>query len=251
MLEKLLMCHPKAILWFTILPALFNSGCNSERQTRRDEPVSIFVAISASQAIEEIVESEALRATVNAASSSVLARQIDNGAPANIFISADTQWVEWLSQRQKIEKNSMKPLLKNSIVAVSNSPNVRWPPNLDDSLKIGIADPQHVPLGRYTKEALTREKFWSKFSHSYVYGKDAHSTLRFAERDEVSLSIVYKSDTQASSAHVIHQFAETSTSSIVYPIALVSGHVTPESREIYDKIINSQVLLQRHGFQTP
>jgi len=229
-----------------------SSACHKIIPSSESNIVYIFAAISAAPAIEEIVkDAKELEVIVNSGASSVLARQIKNGAPADIFISADLAWIKSLADDQKLKKESIKPLLKNSLVVVSTSTKTTWPPTITSSLRIGIADPDHVPLGRYTKEALAREKLWSKLRRNYVFGKNAYSTLRFAERNEVELSIVYKSDAQKSDLNVIYELPATGSNDIIYPISLISPQAKPASRQIYDKILRSTAIFRTHGFEIP
>ncbi|MEE2904045.1 MAG: molybdate ABC transporter substrate-binding protein [Myxococcota bacterium] len=240
---------PNVVLMFCCSLLVINSACIPSSD---DNKVYVYAAISAAPAIEEIVKNvKDIQVTVNSASSSVLARQIENGAPADIFISADLAWIESLRNHQKLRIESVKPLLKNSLVVVATSTKVQWPPKITSSLRIGIADPDHVPLGRYAKETLTHEKLWSKLRTNYVFGKNAHSTLRYAERNEVELSIVYKSDAQKSDLEVIHELPTTTSTQIIYPIALTSPQIRQASRQIYERILRSEAIFRAHGFEIP
>lgn len=245
------MCHKGALAFF-FCSFLVGSACNKETRSHTENQVLIFAAVSAAQAVEEATRhSSNIHVIINAASSSILARQIDNGATADIFVSADSAWMEWLQKRQRLQAGTIKPLLTNSLAAVSSSTRATWPPKKNTSLKIAIADPEHVPLGRYTKKALSHEDLWQELKEHYVYGKDAHSTLRFLERDEVDMSIVYTSDAKTSNARIIHEFATNTTPPIIYPVALSSSSRKPNARKIYDLLLRSQATFQKHGFEIP
>ena len=227
-------------------------ACNTSTPSSESDKVYVYAAISAAPAIEEIVRDvKDIHVTVNAGASSVLARQIENGAPADIFVSANLAWTESLTNSQKLRIESLKPLLQNSLVVVATSTKTQWPPKITSSLRIGIADPDHVPLGRYAKEALVHEKLWSKLRRHYVFGKNALSTLRFVERNEVELSIVYKSDAQKSDLNVIYELPTSTSTKIIYPIALTSTPIRPASRQIYEKILRSKAIFRTHGFEIP
>ena len=107
--------YHKGVLAFLFCSFLVGSACNKETRSYTENQVLIFAAVSAAQAVEEATRhSSNVHVIINAASSSILARQIDNGATADIFVSADSAWMEWLQKRQRLQAGTIKPLLTNS-----------------------------------------------------------------------------------------------------------------------------------------
>lgn len=203
-----------------------------------DESIRVYAAASLNNVITEISKNyqqefgKSIKSSF--ASSSTLAKQIDLGAPADIFISADTQWMDYLQQHHKLQNTSRKNLLGNTLVLISpkNSPkqvNMNKNYNLAKAFtgRFCMGDPQSVPAGIYAKQALTYFQWWLNIEKRLVLTEDVRSALAFVERAECELGIVYKTDAQISQkVLVVGQFPEQSHQKIIYPMALLEGAST-------------------------
>lgn len=164
------------------------------------------------------------------AGSSVLAKQIENGAPADIFISADKDWMDYLQKRNLINTESRKDLLSNNLVFIA-------PMNREFSIeftsqfnfatklsgKICTGEPAYVPVGKYAKQAFEYYGWWKAIEPSLVGTEDVRTALAFVERGECALGIVYETDAKMSKkVKLIARFPAGSHSPIVYPIALTT-----------------------------
>lgn len=162
------------------------------------------------------------------AGSSTLAKQIINGAPADLFISADNDWADQLQERGLLATESRKKLLGNELVLISpaNSHiNILLDPafNLNSGFsgRLCVGDPTSVPAGKYAKQVLTYYHWWDKISARLVATEDVRTALAFVDRGECALGIVYKTDIQQSkNVKLVAVFPPTSHTKIEYPGAL-------------------------------
>ena len=137
------------------------------------------------------------------AASSALARQIEQGAPAAVFASADEQWMDYLQQRNLIAVETRKSLLSNRlvlVVPVASTAKVELKPNFDFKALLGVdgrwvtGDPSNVPVGRYAQEALTKLGVWDFARTRLVRAENVRVALAFVERGEVAAGVVYQTD---------------------------------------------------------
>jgi len=160
---------------------------------------------------------------VSLASSSVLARQIEAGAPADIFISADQEWMDWVAERNLIRNDSRRLISGNELVIVSAQPAPAGAgPEELLSGRFAMGDPTHVPAGTYAKAALTSLGLWDKVQDRAVFGENVRVALELAQRGEVSAAIVYGSDQLAAKELArVYTFPADSHPPVVYPAAAV------------------------------
>jgi len=204
---------------------------------RAAEKVTIFAAASLKDALDAVNDEwqrqTGEEATVSYAASSTLARQIEQGAPANIFISADLAWMDYLADRHLIDKDSRTNLLGNRLVLVSaetEAAPVEIGPGLDlasllndGRLAMGAVD--SVPAGRYGKAALEKLGIWPKVAEKIAGAESVRAALLLVSRGEAPYGIVYRTDAAADpGVKVIGTFPENSHPPIVYPIALTADN---------------------------
>ena len=205
--------------------------------------VTVFAAASLTNAFQDIGRLYQQRTSTQArfsfAASSTLAKQIESGAPAGIFASADEQWMDYLAQRNLIVPASRRPLVGNRLVLVvpaGNPASVDLKPGFDLAQFLGkdrlaTGDPAHVPVGKYAQDALTKLGLWSVAEPRLVRADSVRAALTFVERGEVAAGIVYATDAAISDkVRVAGVFPEDTHPPITYPVALVAGHDTPEAR---------------------
>lgn len=164
------------------------------------------------------------------ASTATLARQIEAGATADLFISADTQWMDYLDQRGLIQHTTRTDLLANGLVLicpVDEPVRLRIAKGfalraaLGRSGRMAIADPVSVPAGRYAKAALTTLGVWNTVADRIVPTENVRTSLLYVARGEVPLGIVYSTDARTERrVHVVDTFPPDSYRPITYPVAL-------------------------------
>jgi len=199
------------------------------------------------------------------AASSTLARQIEQGATADIFISADEAWMDHLARRGRIVAETRRDLARNRLVVVKpGSPENSEPPEsvaaLRDALlsggppeRVATGDPAHVPAGRYAEAALRRLGLWTEIESRLVRADNVRSALAFVERGEVAAGIVYATDALLSrKVRVAARFPEASHPPIRYPAAVVVGAV-PEARAVLAEFFTAEArrLFESAGFGKP
>lgn len=196
------------------------------------DDVTLYAAASLNNALTEIstnFENEKkIHIKTSFASSSSLAKQIEAGAPAEIFASADKKWMDYLDARGLIDKSSRKDILGNTLVFISPKDQVvrvKMDKNfkLADAFtgKLCMGAPDNVPAGIYGKQALQSMQWWPRVESRIVGAEDVRSALIFVERGECSLGIVYETDANVSKKVVIDErFPANTHDPIIYPFAL-------------------------------
>ena len=198
--------------------------------------ILVFAAASLSDAMQEVSASyeKTVHVTVTSSfdSSSVLARQIEAGAPADVFFSADTKWMDYLQSRNLIRAASRKSLLGNRLVLIAPAQSdiqlkivPRFP--LAAALgkgKLATGDPDSVPAGRYARSALTTLGVWDEIAPKLARAENVRVALLYVDRGEAPLGIVYASDALVDKGvRVVDTFPADTHEPIVYPIALTTA----------------------------
>jgi molybdate transport system substrate-binding protein len=172
----------------------------------------------------------------NFASSSVLARQIEQGAPCDLFLSADQEWMDYLAQHNRIQAATRRDLLGNRLVIVTptNRPIVvrmerafDFPASFAGRLAVG--DPAHVPAGKYAREALQQMGWWEPLEKRLAPAENVRAALKLVERGECDAGIVYRTDARGVAVAAV--FPESSHKPIRYPVALCVG-ARPEAADL-------------------
>lgn len=195
------------------------------------QPVRVYAAASLTPALTELADAYQAagheRPVLVFAASSALAKQIENGAPADVFASADNKWMDYLAQRGKIDLGSRRDRLGNTLVLIA--PRGRpftaklvsdfdLPTAFEGRLCTG--EPDVVPVGTYAKQALTRLGWWSALAPRMVGTDDVRTALAFVERGECPAGIVYATDAAGSDkVTVVSRFPDGSHDPVRYPFA--------------------------------
>ena len=209
-----------------------------------NEEITIFCASSLSPVLQQITkdwtENHNVSITINAASSGTLARQIEHGAPADIYLAANPMWMEYLMEAKELKKHAKSIavnrlaiiVLQNSAYKTTDIKNaLELLKNLDG--KIAIADPGHVPLGKYSKQYLDYTKTFESLKSRLIYAKDARSTLRLVELGEAEIGIVYLSDAMTSDrVKIIAKIPEAFHEKIEYQGLLLND--APHCKAFFD-----------------
>jgi len=228
------------------------------------QDVTVFAAASLQNAIEDVAaryEKETGRkARFSFAASSALARQIEQGAPANVFISADEQWMDYLQARKLIVAATRRPLLGNRLVLVvpaRSDARVELRPGFDFAALLGkdgrwvTGDPDAVPVGRYARQALTALGVWDVAGPRLVRAENVRVALSFVERGEAVAGVVYETDAMTTTrVRVAAVFPPGSHAPISYPAAVVERFDTPAARDFlaYLQQDTARAIFRRHGF---
>jgi molybdate transport system substrate-binding protein len=201
----------------------------------QSDTVTVFAAASLTNALQELVprfREEKIEMQLSLGSSSTLAKQIQQGAPADLFLSANREWVGYLDSLSLVEKETCTELLGNALVVVAPKGKgfkVEVGKGFDfaGALKEGrlaLGDPAHVPVGKYAKQSLQWLGWWEALQDKLVPTADVRAALAYVERGECAAGIVYATDVGSSAGvEVIATLPAESYEPIVYPVAAVKG----------------------------
>lgn len=227
----------------------------------------IFAAASLKPALDEIIATPEAKAIgeikASYAASSQLAKQIEAGAPASIFVSADQDWMDEVASKQKIVAATRVDLLGNALVLVApkdSKTTLRIAPNFDLVGALGkdghlaLGEPNSVPAGKYAKASLTALGVWDAVQPRVVSADNVRAALNFVAKGEAPLGVVYRSDAVSEPAvRVVDTFPANSHAPIVYPAAVLADHDTPAAHRLLDLLHapSTQAIFRRYGFDAP
>lgn len=229
------------------------------------QPVYVFAAASTIDAVSAIITEYNKTAKVKVipsfASSSALARQISSGAPADLFLSANSRWMDYLKEQGFVEKKDIAVLVANQLVLVAPKPatdiglidkELPLKKMLGDNY-LAIGDPDHVPVGIYAAEALAKLGVWEDVRKQTARFPNARSVLAIVERGEVPLAILYATDAMAGKRiDIVGTFPSSSHSAIQYKIAMMRNR-SQFTAGFYEFIQSSAArsIFAAHGFRVP
>ena len=221
--------------------------------------VTVFAAASLTDSLKAVAAAyqsgTGAKIVLSFGASSTLARQIDQGAQADIFLSADSDWMDFLQKNGRIAAGTRKDLLGNQLVLIAASdagPVPRIAPHFDlagalGARKLALADPASVPAGKYGKAALTALGVWDSVADKVAPAENVRVALEYVARGEAPFGIVYATDARiAPSIRVAGVFPQDSHAPIVYPAALTTDAGVaaraflaflsgPQARAIFEK----------------
>jgi molybdate transport system substrate-binding protein len=228
------------------------------------QDVTVFAAASLTNVLEQIGkayrEAGGTPVKFSFAASSALAKQIESGAEADIFASADEQWMDYLAQRNLIVDGTRSARIGNALVLITPTTQTRKvdiKPGFDLAGMIGdgrlaTGDPAHVPVGRYAQQALTKLGVWTAVEPKLARTENVRAALALVERGEAPFGIVYATDAAASGGKVAVAgiFPADTHAPVVYPIAIVAKRDRPEVRRFLDYLNGPDAakLLRAAGF---
>ena len=198
-------------------------------------PLIVFAAASLTNALQEVgdgfTQDSSIPVKFSFAASSALARQIENDARADVFFSADIDWMDYLQSRKLIQNHTRHDVLGNRLVLVAPADSkivLKIGPHFPLAATLGkgrlsTGDPDSVPVGRYAREALTKLDVWNDIEARLVQADSVRSALAFVDRGEASLGIVYATDAKIDNkVRVVDVFPDNTHMPIVYPIAVTA-----------------------------
>jgi molybdate transport system substrate-binding protein len=228
------------------------------------DTVLVFAASSLTDVLTELAETYAKaghsRPAFSFAASSALARQIENGAPAAVFISADEQWMDYVAERKLIVADTRASFLGNTLVLVSPADkplkvDIKQGFDLAKALnggKLSMGDPDSVPVGKYGKTALENLGIWKSVEANVIRADNVRVALAFVERGEAAAGIVYATDAALTQkVAVAGAFPEASYPPVSYPIAVLAGKDTPAARAFRDFALSAEAkaVFAKYGFK--
>ena len=238
-------------------------GLPARRAGAQARPVLVFAAASLKNALDDIAaqyeRASGRKVSISYAASSALAKQIESGAPADLFISADLDWMDYLQTRSRIKLDSRKNLVGNRLVLVGPKDNRTTIPvgpgfPLVELLKDGrlaMADPRSVPAGKYGRAALESLGVWPAVEPRVAAAENVRAALALVSRGEAPLGIVYQTDAAADpNVRIVGTFPEDAHPPIIYPVALVAGSTSPDAAPFHAYLQSAGVrsLWEKQGF---
>ena len=225
------------------------------------QPLTVFAAASLKGALDDVAAQFQQRSghpvTTVFAGTSVLARQISQGAPADVFISANPDWMDELEDKEHIDADTRIRLASNQLTLIgheSTNSTVDWETfALEPQQRLALALTEAVPAGIYAKAAMQTLGLWNDLRPHLVQTDNVRAALRLVELGEVEFGIVYSSDLRAAAVHLLAHFPEASHPPIIYPAAVTARSHHPAAREFLAFMTTTEVIetLIRHGFKAP
>lgn len=227
------------------------------------DTVNVFAAASLKNALDAVSDAwkaEAGKETKNAyAASSALAKQVEQGAPADVFISADLDWMNYLDEKKQIKADTRKVLLGNALVLVATKGSglkleLKKGADLAGALaggRLAVGDVKAVPAGKYAKAALEKLGLWASVEKSLAQSENVRAALALVARGEAKLGIVYATDAKAEKeVEVAGVFPEDSHAPIVYPAAVIVSSKNPDAEAFvtYLSSPKAQEIFTAQGF---
>jgi molybdate transport system substrate-binding protein len=229
----------------------------------QDKSFTVFAAASMKNALDEVDNAYSAKSGVTVivsyAASSTLAKQIEQGAPADVFVSADTDWMEYAIAKKTINEPTRVNLLGNSIVLVapkdSKINNVTIGPGFDlaklaGSDKIATGDVKSVPVGKYAKAALEKLGAWQAAEPKFAMAENVRAALTLVARGEAALGIVYSTDGKVEpGVKIVGRFPADSHPPIIYPVA-ATATAKPEADGYlaYLRSSAAKAVFEKNGF---
>ena len=242
---------------------IFITTCLSTRGIALAEPVTVYAAASLTSALQDLsktAEKQGIPLRLSFASSSILAKQIAQGAPADIYLSANIKWMDFLARENLIEPDTRINLLGNALVIIApKDEKFEVKPQADFDFpsafegQLALGDPSHVPAGIYTVEVLKKLGWWTLLKNRIAPAMDVRGALTLVARGECAAGIVYATDaTISDGVAVIATLPDSLLSTpIVYPIAIVKGRHTPavDTAMHFFQSDTAAAVFQRYGFR--
>lgn len=219
--------------------------------------ISVAAAASLKEVVGELADRFArqqpgVRIIRNFGGSGILAKQIENGAPTDLFIAANQEWIDYLATQKLIDPASIGTFAHNSLVFVGSRP-ARGLAELTSLGRIAIGNPKSVPAGEYAQEALRRAGLAKQLEMRLVLAKDVREALLYAERGDVDGALVYRTDAlQAKMARLQFVVPQGLYPRITYPVCLtIKGARNGEAVRFLAFLGSAEAksLLQKYGFE--
>jgi molybdate transport system substrate-binding protein len=235
----------KAILSLLVISSIFCSGCNRGQQVNTKE-LTISAAASLKEPLEEIVKqyekATDIKVNINFGGSGALQKQIEQGAPVDLMISAGKSQVDALMNKGIADKSTYSEVLSNTLVLIvlnSYDKNINLIEMLKDKdIMLALGETAVVPVGQYSKEFLQNIKLWESFENKVVYAKDVKAVLNYVEKGEAEAGIVYYSDAvNLKNSYIAYRIPEDTHEPIVYPMVVIEQSKNKTAAQDFIKFI--------------
>ncbi|AIF53384.1 molybdate ABC transporter substrate-binding protein [Pelosinus sp. UFO1] len=250
-----------------LIVAAITTGCSGEKPAAPATPpekveLNVSAAVSLKDALAEIqknyeAKNSNIKLVYNLGASGALQKQIEQGAPADIFISAAPKQMNDLEEKNLVNKATRKNLVENKLVIIvptASTLNITKYEDLakDEVQKLSIGETASVPAGQYAQEVLKKLGIWDKIQNKAVLAKDVRTVLTYVETGNVEAGIVYKTDAASSDKVKIAATApEGSHQPILYPIAILSGTKQQKAAEDFLAYLSTpecKTIFEKYGF---
>jgi molybdate transport system substrate-binding protein len=237
--ESCAMCHWKSDMGrsarLLLVSLLWSHGAPAPSAASEAPPL-VFAAASLAGALQELLVGGERplqgAARLSVASSSTLARQIAQGAPADLYLAANTEWMDYLQARNMLVPGTRVDLLANELVLICPSSALMGAPmrpgsDLSGAFRgrLALGDPDHVPAGIYARQALEHMGWWEQMQDRLAPAPDVRGALAYVAQGHCAAGVVYATDALASDVvTVVGRFPPESHAPIVYPLAVIRGH---------------------------
>lgn len=227
------------------------------------DKIVVFAAASMKNALDNadaaFTKETGKEVTVSYAASGPLAKQLENGAPADVFISADTNWMDYVAGKKLIKDDSRTNLLGNKLVLVAAKDKAK-PVDIKHGFdlagllgdgRLAIGQPESVPAGKYGKTALEKLGVWASVEKKVAGAESVRAALALVSRGEAPYGIVYQTDVSADAGvAVVGTFPADSHPPIVYPIAITSSSKNPDVQAYFDYLKSAKAIpfFEHEGF---
>jgi molybdate transport system substrate-binding protein len=248
--------------WLLAVSLLTGGGTTAVAQD--SQTVLVFGAASLTNVLDDLSQAFTAKTKIpvksSYAASSALAKQIQLGAPADVFFSADLEWMDYLEQRKLLQPGSRHDVVGNRLVLIAPADSevklkikqgVDFGPALGSEGKLATGDPDSVPVGKYAQAALEKLGAWSQISGRLVRAENVRAALAFVARGEAPLGIVYRTDALAEKrVRVVDEFPSDSHPPITYPIALTT-HASPAAAQFVEFVRSKAAaeVFRKYGFE--
>ncbi|HEY7608783.1 MAG TPA: molybdate ABC transporter substrate-binding protein [Alphaproteobacteria bacterium] len=249
---------------FALFAALFALAAPLPARAQDKPPLLVFAAASLKNALDEIATAwtrgSGVAVRISYASSSALAKQIEQGAPADLFLSADRDWMDYIDAKKLVRAGTRHDLLGNSIVLIAPkdgaTANVTIAPGFPLASLLGggrlaVAGTATVPAGKYAKAALEKLGVWAAVEQRLAEAENVRAALAFVARGETPLGVVYATDAAAEpSVKIVGRFPPDSHPAIVYPMAILAESKNPAAEGFRRHLAGpeAKAIFERHGF---
>ena len=240
------------------------AGASLSPAAAEDKTITVFAAASMKNALDEIdaayTAKTGVKFSVSYAASSVLAKQIEQGAPADVFVSADTDWMDYAISKKTINEPTRVNLLGNSIVLIapkdSKIDNVAIAQGFDLAKlagdgRIATGDVKSVPVGKYAKAALEKLGAWQAAEPKFAMAESVRAALTLVARGEAALGIVYSTDAKVEpGVKIVGTFPADSHPAIIYPVAATTSAKGETSDYLaFLRSTAAKTILEKYGFK--
>ena len=248
-----------------VLFGLMASGgpASADSAPQASQTVLVYAAASLTNVIDDLSQAFTAKTHISVkssyAASSALAKQIESGAPADVFFSADLDWMDYLDQRHLLKTGTRHNVVGNRLVLIGPADSkvtlkiargVDFKTALGDG-KLATGDPDSVPVGKYAQAALEKLGLWDQIAPRLVRAENVRAALAFVARGEAPLGIVYETDAMAEPrVRIVDEFPLDSHPPIVYPIALTT-HGAKDAQEFESFVTSAAAtpIFKKYGFQ--